>query len=247
MITVTVFTPLTPCFFNCFSIPEPTPETLIARPDLRPPTVTALKDFSFGGGDSIAKGTELTVADIEPDGVLLDNGAFLFKAAFEDTDILGRTATLIASLSDNALALNYDALRDRPQFWPTRVALRTTMEFSDGSRINAGEEVALRAWQGGSLEVARLGGSLLFQLEPESTDLLARARALADAGETRHFYVRSIEHALAGESEPRPVLADADYLLIYRGSSICPRCARFTPDLLKRYPKLREQIGRAHV
>ena len=220
--------------------PEATPETLISRPELRPATVTALKDFNFGGGDSIAKGTELSVADIERDGVVLDNGEFIFKAAFDDTDILERTASLIEGLSDEALALTFASLKGRPELWPTRVALRGAMEFSDGSRINAGEEVALRTWQGGSLEVARLGGSLLFQLEPEATDLLARARALADAGETRPFFARSVEHALDPDAAlPEPVLAGTDYLLIYIGSGDCSRCARFTPELKKAYRELK--------
>ena len=39
--------------------PEPTIQTLLARPALRPAPVPALKDFNFGGGDSIAKGAEL--------------------------------------------------------------------------------------------------------------------------------------------------------------------------------------------
>ncbi|MEM9662556.1 MAG: hypothetical protein AAF937_09625, partial [Planctomycetota bacterium] len=71
--------------------PEPTIQTLLDRPDLRPATVTALKDFNFGGGDSIAKGTELAVYDVSATGITLDSGAFIFEAKHEDTDLLERT------------------------------------------------------------------------------------------------------------------------------------------------------------
>ncbi|MEO1585282.1 MAG: thioredoxin-like domain-containing protein [Planctomycetota bacterium] len=227
--------------------PAPTIETLLARPDLRPAAVTALKDFNFGGGDRIAKGTELRVHDIEPGGIVLDTGEFIFQAAFEDTDLLDRTAELIGSLSPAAIALTLDDLRDRPDLWPTRLTLQAGMEFTDGTRIDAGSTLALRDWKGPTIDAVVPGTSTLLTLDPLDTDLLDLARKDLTSkasglycGPDVPFFKRSIQHAIGSETDDtRHIrLAEADYLLIYRGSSICPRCERFTPKLIDAYEDL---------
>lgn len=230
--------------------PEPTVRTLVQRPDLRPVRVTAKKTFNFGGGDTIAEGTELVVVEVKRDSVLLDTGRFLFEAAIEDTDLLERAAEIIGSLSDEALELTYRTLPDHRDIWPTHVVMTAPISFSDGRTIGTGERVALRDVQGERVFLHSAAGDFFFDTDADATDVIARARAMLSepAADRRPWFSRSIEAALAaGAEEPAPVLADADFILVFRGSSACARCARFQPKLRKAYDKLRRTYDNFEV
>lgn len=229
--------------------PEPTIQTLLDRPDLRPATVIAQKDFNFGGGDRIAKGTELAVYELSATSITLDSGAFLFDAKHEDTDLLARTAELINGLSDEALALTFESLQAKSEFWPVRIAVTQTLDFGGGLVINAGTELPLRTIANGQIEAVYLPAQQPLTLAAEQTDLLARAREMASreaASPPRPHFVRSIEAALDPESAA-PTLASAEYVLVYRGREGCSRCARFTPELKQAYRKLKQNHNNFEV
>ncbi|MEL6499439.1 MAG: thioredoxin-like domain-containing protein [Planctomycetota bacterium] len=222
--------------------PEPTIQTLLDRPDLRPATVAAQKDFNFGNGDRIAKGTELAVYELSANSITLDSGAFIFEAKHEDTDLLERTVELIEGLSDEALALTFESLQARSEFWPVRVAVTQTLDFGGGLVIAAGTELPLRTIANGQIEAVYLPAQQPITLAAEQTDLIARAREIASretASPPRPHFVRSIEAALDPESAA-PALVDAEYVLVYRGREGCSRCARLTPELKKAYRKLKQ-------
>jgi hypothetical protein len=224
--------------------PEPTVRTLLDRPDLRPARVTVNKTFRFGGGSTVQEGAELAVVEVKRETVVLDTGEFLFEAQIEETDLLERTAALIASLSDDALAVTYGTLPDQQELWPTHVELTVDIRFGDGTALESGERVTLRGFDRGRALLFSGRAGFLFDTEADGTDVLARARLIAEQPEDarRPWFSRSLEAALAGGVEDAdPVLAGVDYILVFRGSSACSRCARFQPKLRRAYEKLRDR------
>jgi len=228
----------------------PTVATLIDRPDLRPDKVTAMREFRFGSGDVIAKGAELSIHELRPDAIVLDNGAFIFEAKIEDTDLLDRAAKLIGGLSEEAMALTLSSLERDNSLWPARVSLNNTMQFSDGTTIRAGETLALRNFARGQLTVHHAPTDVLFTLEPASTDILAQARSrtATPKEQRRPHFVRSLEAALVpDDKQATQPLDGAEYILVYQGRKECSRCARFTPSLLKTYSKLKAESDNFEV
>lgn len=223
--------------------PDASIQTLLLRPDLRPSTVTTRREFRFQNG-TIAEGTELRVYDVSSSALVLDTGEFIFEAAHEDTDLLERLGVLIASLSDEALAVSEAAVVRDTNLWPARVTLTADIAFTDGTGLASGTVLPVREVQPGAIKVFDKPSNTILTIDTKDTDAIARARAIVDApGEPRPFFVRSIEAALAASdtAKPEPVLADADYILVYRGSSTCSRCERFTPELLDAYADLKQQ------
>lgn len=186
------------------SRPQATVQTLISRPDLRPPTVTLKKDYTFNSGRSLRAGTELPVHAVERDGVVLDAGPFIFKADVADTDLLDRARALIAGLSDEALAVTYATLPRQPELWPTEVTLRSEANLGNGRLVPAGTVLVFNGFERQFASVYDLARELLFNTEPDTIDLLDRARAMTATpkSERRPFIVRCVEAAIA--SSPRP-------------------------------------------
>ena len=211
---------------------------LVQRRDLWPQRVAFTKEARLDATTSWRAGEELPLSNWDGTNVLLDAGSFVFDWPMDGTDVVRRARDGAASLSSEALALTVASLRERPELWPVRVRLTTTLQFGGNTTVPAGREVALRFFEGDLLSVYDREVQNYFTLEPNETDLMARARerlALPMA-ERQPFFVRSIEAALdpaAGATS----LGDADYVLVYAGRFGCTRCAAFAPKLKEFYAK----------
>ena len=216
-------------------------DELRERPDWLPQIVTAMDTFNFGGGDTIAAGTELRVVSFDANGVTLDTGKFVFNCRPEQTDLLARATALVGSFTPEQRELAPAIVLADSTLWPTEVALNTGMEFSNGARIEAGAELPLRTVNRDQLEVYSADAGSMFTVDASDTDFMRRARerVLLPADERRPHFVRAIEASLSA-SGPND-LSKADYLLLYRGSAACSRCKRFSPKLVKAYERLRRE------
>ncbi|MEM9066016.1 MAG: thioredoxin-like domain-containing protein [Planctomycetota bacterium] len=220
---------------------------LIDRPDLLPREVTARKQFRFGGGDDIAEGATLRVVGLNAEGLTVDTGRFLFVCKPEETDLLERAGIYIATLTPEQRALTLDAALRDSTLWPTAVALASGMEFSNGARIEPGTELPLRAVQGSELELYSASVGTILTVAATDTDFVRRGRELlhGDEADRRPHFVRSVESTLSTDAPSD--LADADYILLYRGSGDCSRCGRFSPKLKRAYGKLKDRYGNFEV
>lgn len=222
-------------------------QELTQRRDLWPARVSLRKGFNFGGGDSVRAGQELGLQEVRGATLVLDTGRFVFDCPAGDTDVLERARALAAALTPEQLALTLATLRERSELWPLEVALRSTVELMDGTRIDGGQALVLRGFEGGEVSVLHRPSGIFFMIDPNDSDLIARSRErLKLPPEVREpFFVRSLEQAM----EPRPEAAEAtapayakalpgvDYILIFSGRQGCSRCAAFAPELKRFYEK----------
>lgn len=121
-------------------------------------------------------------------------------------------------------------------YWPATVELKETISFSGGQSVRRGSMLDVQKIAGGQLEVT--SGDLFFTIEPELTDLLARAQAIASG---HGNYAGRLPNRLAGRADipldgslrkaTAEDLAGADVYLLYLGSPACGWCKRFLPTL----------------
>lgn len=209
---------------------------LVARRDLWPQRVAFTSKAMLDPTTWWKPGDELPLSNWDGSNVYLDEGTFVFDWPMDKTDVVERARDVAASLSPEALALTLDGLRQRPDLWPVRVALTNTLRFSDNTVVPAGREVALRFFEGAQLAVYDRDVKNYYTVEPNETDLMARARDRMQQPEAERepFFIRSVEAALdpaAGKTS----LGDADYVLVYAGRLGCTRCAAFAPSLKEFY------------
>lgn len=215
---------------------------LAARSDLWPPKVGLREAVSFPDA-KFRVGDELGLQAIRGSEVVLDTGRFLFEHPAEKTDVLERASRLAAVLTPEQLALTWTELARRSELWPLRLQTRVSLSFQNGTQVPAGREVILRTFENGLLSVYDRVAKDHFQLEPQETDILTRARerVLQPAGEP--FFVRSVAAALEDSVEGESPLSDAEYLLVYAGRRACPRCAAFVPELTDFLARAKTQYG----
>jgi hypothetical protein len=214
---------------------------LVQRKDLWPARVAFRKLARLDVTTYWNPGDELPLVSWDGANVGLDEGTFLFEWPAADTDVVERARDLAASLTPEAFALTLDGLRARPELWPLRLELTATQQFSDGTLVPPGREVALRFFEGDFAAVYDREVANYYTVEPFQTDLFAQARArlaLPEA-ERRPFFLRSLEAAL-DPAAGLAALGDPDYVLVYAGRLGCPRCKAFTPELDAFYRRARE-------
>ena len=209
---------------------------LVKRRDLWPQRVAFTKEARLDATTWWRAGDELPLSNWDGTNVLLDEGSFVFNWPMDGTDVVQRTRDVAASLPAEALALTVAALRERPELWPVRVQLTTTLQFGGNTTVPAGREVALRFFEGDLISVYDREVQNYFTVEPNETDLMARARErlALPVAERQPFFVRSIEAAL-DPSVGKTSLGDADYVLVYAGRFGCARCKAFAPRLKEFY------------
>jgi hypothetical protein len=211
---------------------------LVQRRDLWPTKVAFLEKTMLDPTTWWGPGDELPLVNWDGANVYLDEGSFQFDCPAERTDVIERTRNVAASLSAEALALTVDALRARPELWPTRLTLTVSLQLQGNTMIPAGREVALRFFEGNSLSVYDREIANYYLVESNETNLMARARErlkLPEA-ERQPFFIRSIEAAL-DPAAGKAALADADFVLVYAGRLGCTRCAAFAPGLKEFYQR----------
>ncbi len=211
---------------------------LVQRRDLWPVRVAFIKQARLDETTWWRPGEELPLHSWDGVNVVLDQGTFLFEWPAGETDVVERTRSVAASLLPEALALSVESLRGRPELWPVRLALTVSLQLSGNTIIPAGREVALRFFEGGQLSVYDRDVANYYTVEPNETDLMARARErikLPEA-ERQPFFIRSLEAALDPASG-KAALADADFVLVYAGRLGCTRCAAFAPGLKEFYQR----------
>lgn len=185
-------------------------------------------------------GDELPLKDWDGANVILDEGSFLFDWPAEKTDVVERTRTEASALAPEAFELTLAKLRERPELWPTRLSIASTLQFADNTMVPAGREVTLRFFEGDQLAVWDREVSNYYTVDPQETDLLAKARAnlARPAAERAPFFIRSLTAALdKPEGEGTQRLAAADYVVVYSARLGCGRCAQFLPELKDFYAK----------
>ena len=209
---------------------------LVQRRDLWPQRVAFTKKAMLDATTWWKAGEELPLNKWDGTNVYLDEGSFVFDWPVDGTDVVERERAVAAALTPEALALTMDGLRARPELWPVRVTLTSTLRFADNTTVPAGREVALRFFEGDQLSVYDRDVKNYYTVEPNETDLMPRARERMKQPEAERqpFFIRSVEAALdpaAGKTS----LGDADYVLVYAGRLGCTRCAAFAPQVKQFY------------
>jgi hypothetical protein len=207
---------------------------LLQRKDLWPKKVAFREIARLDATTWWKAGDELPLKDWDGANVILDEGTFLFDMPAAKTDVVERTRNEAAALSLEAFALTLPKLRERPELWPTRLAIASTLQFGDNTIVPPGREVTLRFFEGDQLAVWDREVNNYYTVDPQETDLLARSRAVLDlpAEQRTPFFIRSLAATLdKPEGEGAVRLAKADYVVVYSGRLGCGRCAQFLPEL----------------
>ena len=207
---------------------------LLQRKDLWPKKVAFREIARLDATTWWKAGDELPLKDWDGANVILDEGSFLFDMPAAKTDVVERTRNEAAALSPEAFALTLPKLRERPELWPTRLAIASTLQFGDNTIVPPGREVTLRFFEGDQLAVWDREVNNYYTVDPQETDLLARSRAVLDlpAEQRTPFFIRSLAATLdKPEGEGAVRLAKADYVVVYSGRLGCGRCAQFLPEL----------------
>jgi Thioredoxin-like len=213
---------------------------LLQRKDLWPKKVAFREIARLDATTWWKAGEELPLKDWDGVNVILDEGTFLFDMPAQKTDVVERTRNEAAALSPEAFALTLPKLRERPELWPTRLAIASTLQFGDNTIVPAGREVTLRFFEGDQLAVWDREVNNDYTVDPQETDLLARSRAVLElpAEQRTPFFLRSLAATLdKPEGEGAARLAKADYVVVYSGRLGCGRCAQFLPELKDFYSK----------
>jgi hypothetical protein len=207
---------------------------LLQRKDLWPKKVAFREIARLDATTWWKAGEELPLKGWDGVNVILDEGSFLFDMPAAKTDVVERTRSEAAALSPEAFALTLPKLRERPELWPTRLAIASTLQFGDNTIVPPGREVTLRFFEGDQLAVWDREVNNYYSVDPQETDLLARSRAVLDlpAEQRTPFFIRSLAATLdKPEGEGAVRLAKADYVVVYSGRLGCGRCAQFLPEL----------------
>ena len=221
---------------------------LLQRKDLWPKKVAFREIARLDATTWWKAGDELPLMDWDGANVILDEGSFLFDMPAAKTDVVERTRNEAAALSPEAFALTLPKLRERPELWPTRLAIASTLQFGDNTIVPPGREVTLRFFEGDQLAVWDREVNNYYTVDPQETDLLARSRAVLDlpAEQRTPFFIRSLAATLdKPEGEGAQRLAKADYVVVYSGRLGCGRCAQFLPELKEfcsKYPSASYQV-----
>ena len=213
---------------------------LLQRRDLWPKKVAFREILRLDETTWWKPGEELPLKDWDGANVILDEGSFLFDCPAGKTDVVERTRSDAAALSPEAFELTLAKLRERPELWPTRLTIASTLQFGDNTIVPPGREVTLRFFEGDQLAVWDREVANYYTVDPQETDLLAQARANLNRPEAARspFFIRSLASALEKpEGEAVQRLAAADYVVVYSARLGCGRCAQFLPELKDFYAK----------
>jgi hypothetical protein len=213
---------------------------LVQRKDLWPRKVAFREIVRLDATTWWKAGEELPLKQWDGVNVILDEGTFLFDCPAEKTDVVERTRAQAAALSPEAFDLTLAKLRARPDLWPTRLAIASTLQFGDNTVVPAGREVTLRFFEGEQLAVWDREVANYYTVDPQETDLLERSRAVLElpAEKRSPFFLRSLGATLeAPEGESAQRLAAAEYVVVYSARLGCGRCAQFLPQLKEFYGK----------
>lgn len=205
-----------------------TDEQIITQDHLWPDKVAVKRGFKLSTY-SVAKGDVFTVVSISATGVQLtkpnaDNG---FVLPFKDTDLIERATKLRQSLTAEQKAMDFKALRERPELWPAEVSIHGTWDFPNGVTLHDGQTVTVTSLADNQLWVVNAVNGKANHIFPNNTDLFARARAtMAIPPEKRvprltrilQGKLVAIDHPPDGAKPTDPAPGTKYYVLIFAGS-----------------------------
>lgn len=145
--------------------------------------------------------------------------------------------SVAASAADVTLA----KIQDDPELWPNQVKVSETLNFGSAGKVAAGTVVDFMGFASPK-EISFQYRNQLFRLEPELTDLVARAQKIANGeakaegwnGRVADYLTRKAHKLGAGgASEPLTSKSfdDNAIFIVYYGSSGCSFCSSALPFL----------------
>lgn len=218
---------------------------LVRRPELRPAQCAMKHTLNFQSGKSVRAGQTVDVLEFNANEIVLGttDGAISFGTQPTDTDILAVANAAYAKLTPKQQELTYAAILKRPELWPVELKLKNA--FNVGRRrLKVGDTVYLMTAEKGELVVCPGTFDLHFEVKPEDTDILARARRVVDQpeaapGRLAEELQGKLIDAQTGAAHPLATNALPRYYVIYHGARWCPYTQKFTPDLIKLYKEMK--------
>src|SRR5688572_10947259 len=142
-------------------------------------------------------------------------------------------AGLLASTASGA-DLNIEQVKTTPAVWPNQIKVGELLDYGS-VKIPAGTVVDFLDFQGKDARFEFKGQ--IFLIEPEVTDLLAKANAIANGqvagwhGRTADYLVRKAQQVTATGFAPlkAETIKDDTIFVVYYGSSECGFCASALP------------------
>lgn len=214
---------------------------LVRKREAWPATAKINRELRFTDGATVRAGSEIAIVELKAREVVAsaNRGAITFAVEPEATDVLDVANAGWAALTPAQRDLTYAKLARSPELWPYEIKLSVPIELSGAPSQRAGSTVLFLGYDGNQLLVRIPKTNVAFNIEPENTDLFARARqTLADE---RGAPGRLLEEfAAAGLVDPatnRGVQLDLSarpqYVVLYMGAGWCPPCKVFAPKLVK--------------
>jgi nucleoredoxin len=94
--------------------------------------------------------------------------------------LLGIAPTVVRADSGEAApqVLSFYDLVGHPERWPDQVAIKNSLQFTDGSSLKAGQRMNLRSVDSGGVQVGSDAGATSFSIGPDDSDVVAAANAV---------------------------------------------------------------------
>lgn len=221
------------------------PPSTLTQNDLRnsperwPAEITVPKDLRFQGGRSVKQGQRVRVVEVSGSEVVVDDGkGLVFGLPIAETDLLARANEAWAALTPAQREITAAMLTEDRALWPLRVRSADEYELNDGTRFKAGGEYDLLSVGRNEVQLYSREHRTTLKAALASTDLIARARALALLPvEQRPSRIAAALRGTLVDASGKPAdpagLEATQVFALYYGASWCGPCRKFSPDLVK--------------